>query len=185
MLLPRQHLMIISFHFPLPKMTSNGWTDTRTNILMSFMNCPWLSLGPCQISSSSKYRKWRFSSFENNTGHTDGPTDGHDLFQRCVVASKNQVRLFTLVSCIRSFLKGGWSHWRVSDSGCVFVIWFKMLLEHVVEWNLKSKTMRAVHWPTNQPSDIKWKGRLIATLNHLRRGNRCEWYFLPNPSHCS
>ena len=35
-----------------------------------------------------------YSSFENNTGptdrRTDGQTDGHDLLQRCVVASKNR-----------------------------------------------------------------------------------------------
>ena len=58
----------------------DGRTDRRTDILMSFLNCPWLSLGPCQISSSSERRKGRFSSFENNMGQTDlrtcGRTDG-------------------------------------------------------------------------------------------------------------
>ena len=52
----------------------DGRTHRRTDILMSFLNCPWLSLGACQISSSSEHRKGRFSSFENNTGQTDGPT---------------------------------------------------------------------------------------------------------------
>ena len=33
-------------------LSSDGRTDRRTVILMSFMNCPWLSLGSCQISSS-------------------------------------------------------------------------------------------------------------------------------------
>ena len=32
----------------------DGRTDRLTDILMSFLNCPWLSLGPCQISSSSE-----------------------------------------------------------------------------------------------------------------------------------
>ena len=42
---------------------------------MSFLNCPRLSLGPCEISSSSEHGTWRFLSFENNTGRTDGRTD--------------------------------------------------------------------------------------------------------------
>ena len=39
-------------------------------------------------------QKQPYSSFENNSGptnrQTDGPTDGHDLLQRCVVASKKE-----------------------------------------------------------------------------------------------
>ena len=50
-----------------------------------------------QIPLSSGNKKC-FSSFENNTGHmdgptdgwTDGPTDGRDLLKRCAVASKKQ-----------------------------------------------------------------------------------------------
>ena len=34
-----------------------------------------------------------FFTFENNTGHTNGRTDGHDLLQRCDGASKNRTSL--------------------------------------------------------------------------------------------
>ena len=36
---------------------------------ISFLNCPWLSLDPCPISSPSEHRKRCFSKFE--TGGTD------------------------------------------------------------------------------------------------------------------
>ena len=60
-------------------LSSDGRTDWWTEILMSFVNCLWLSFGPCQISSSSEHRKWRFPSFENIAEPTDQRTDGHDL----------------------------------------------------------------------------------------------------------
>ena len=81
-LLCRHFLFILSF-FSQPDVQTDQWTD----ILMSFLNCRQLSLGPCKISSSLEYRKWCFSSFENNTGQTnrqtdgltDWPMDGHNL----------------------------------------------------------------------------------------------------------
>ena len=69
------YLVGIFSSFSFVGWTETDWpTDRRTDILMSIMNCPWLSLGPCQISSSV-HRKRRFSSFRNDTGQTDRRTN--------------------------------------------------------------------------------------------------------------
>ena len=36
---------------------------------ISFLNCPWLSLGPCRISSTSEHRKWCFRRFRRTNGN--------------------------------------------------------------------------------------------------------------------
>ena len=69
------NLLVTYCSFPLV-FVFHGWTDRRTDILMSFLNCPWQTLGPCQISSSSEYQQGRFWLFENTRGQTDRRTDG-------------------------------------------------------------------------------------------------------------
>ena len=46
-------------------------------------------------------QKQPYSSFENNTGQTDGRTDGNDYLKRCVVASKkssNAIMISDMIS---------------------------------------------------------------------------------------
>ena len=92
MRLPRRPLSFIftlsSLNFCLSKILWDGWADQRTAILMSYLNCPRLSRGPWEISSSSEHGTCRFSSFESNMEQTDGRTDRLDLLQGCIVAFK-------------------------------------------------------------------------------------------------
>ena len=67
-------LIIVSFFLSF-FLASDGQTDRRIDILMSFFNCPRLSVRPREISSSSEHRTWRISSFENNTRRTDRRTN--------------------------------------------------------------------------------------------------------------